>query len=409
MPEPKVRFKRDDGSSYPAWERKRLGEITKQVTLRNGMNDCYPVYSVNNQKGFIPQRDQFEEREVASADRTNYKVVAVNQFAYNPSRINVGSIAYLKENLSVIVSPLYVVFECRNGLSERFLNEYVRTNYFHNQRRVHAEGSVRDSLSYDGFANIEMWLPCCEEQQCIIDFLASIDDVISFTEKEIVNLHVQKKDAMNKIFSKTVRFKRPDGNQFPEWEKICLGDRFTFKNGVNASKEAFELGGIKCIGVSDVYKCLPIKAENVDGEVSLNNKDIERYSVNYGDVLFQRSSETKIDIGRASVYVDNTDAVFNGFVICAKPQEMFYDPIFLHNALQTKSVREQTIRLGAGAQHFNIGQDGLASISILFPCLEEQRLIADFLSDFDEAIAAAKKELELWKKLKKGLLQQMFV
>ena len=125
--------------------------------------------------------------------------------------------------------------------------------------------------------------------------------------------------------------------------------------------------------------------------------------------MFQRSSETKIDIGRASVYVDNTDAVFNGFVICAKPQEMFYDPIFLHNALQTKSVREQTIRLGAGAQHFNIGQDGLASISILFPCLEEQRLIADFLSDFDEAIAAAKKELELWKELKKGLLQQMFV
>ena len=204
------------------------------------------------------------------------------------------------------------------------------------------------------------------------------------------------------------RFMREDGTEFPEWEELTLGNRFTFKNGINASREAFRTAGIHCIGVSDVIKCLPILATNVIGTVSISDKEVEKNKVNYGDILFQRSSETQQDIGHASVYIDNTLSVYNGFVICGKPDKLFYNPIFLHNALQIYKVRKQTISLGAGAQHYNIGQEALAQIKVNIPCLEEQKRIADFLSAVDEVIAQSEVEIQNLEQHKKAVMQKIF-
>ena len=128
---PKLRFKREDGTEYSEWERTKLGNITVQIN-KKATNTSLPVYSVNNQKGFIPQVEQFEDREVASKDKSNYREVSFNQFAYNPSRINVGSIAYLKEDINVIVSPLYVVFECLPMANPAFIDrKSTRLNSSH--------------------------------------------------------------------------------------------------------------------------------------------------------------------------------------------------------------------------------------------------------------------------------------
>ena len=169
-----------------------------------------------------------------------------------------------------------------------------------------------------------------------------------------------------------------------EWDKITLGDKLSFKNGVNASRNAFRSDGYKCIGVSDVYKCLPITDEAIIGTVALTQKEAERYIVNNGDLLFQRSSETQEDIGHVSTYIGNGNVVFNGFVICGKPLEPFYDPVFMHYELQTSRVRSETVRLGAGAQHYNIGQESLSKITAYVPTIIEQQKIADFLSTVDD-------------------------
>ena len=206
-----------------------------------------------------------------------------------------------------------------------------------------------------------------------------------------------------------LRFKREDGTEYSEWKSMPLGERFTFKNGINASREAFRAEGIHCIGVSDVYKCFPITAENVIGTVAISDDEIEKNKVGYGDILFQRSSETKEDIGHASVYFDNTTSVCNGFVICAKPDELFYDPLYLHYSLQNTRVRKQTITLGAGSgQHYNIGQEGLAQIKAVFPCLEEQEKIADFIYSIDEAIAQSEAEVQNLEQQKKAAMQKIF-
>ena len=121
-----------------------------------------------------------------------------------------------------------------------------------------------------------------------------------------------------------------------------------------------------------------------------------------GDLLFQRSSETLEDVGRANVYMDNRTAIYGGFVIRGRKIGN-YDPLFFKYLLATPLARKRTCRMGAGAQHFNIGQEGLSKISLYFPSIEEQRKIAGFLSLIDERIATQNKIIEKLQSLIKGL------
>ena len=126
-----------------------------------------------------------------------------------------------------------------------------------------------------------------------------------------------------------------------------------------------------------------------------------------GDLLFQRSSETLEDVGRANVYMDNRTAIYGGFVIRGRKIGN-YDPLFFKYLLATPLARKRTCRMGAGAQHFNIGQEGLSKISLYFPSIEEQRKIAGFLSLIDERIATQNKIIEDLKKLKSAIRKKIF-
>ena len=205
-----------------------------------------------------------------------------------------------------------------------------------------------------------------------------------------------------------IRFKMDNGLNYPHWKEKQLGDNFTFKNGINASREAFYSGGIPCIGVSDVYKCMPIEADNIIGTVNITEAELEKNKVCYGDILFQRSSETQEDIGHASVYIDKVPVVYNGFVICGKPDKLYYNPLFMHYELQNSRIRKQTISLGAGSQHFNIGQESLAQIVVKYPCPAEQEKIANFLSSVDEVIVQSEMEIQNLEHQKKAAIQKIF-
>uniref|UniRef100_UPI0025ADA597 restriction endonuclease subunit S n=1 Tax=Alistipes finegoldii TaxID=214856 RepID=UPI0025ADA597 len=141
---------------------------------------------------------------------------------------------------------------------------------------------------------------------------------------------------------------------------------------------------------------------NIRGKVNATEKEIECFGVKDGDLLFQRSSETLEDVGRANVYMDNRTAIYGGFVIRGRKIGN-YDPLFFKYLLATPLARKRTCRMGAGAQHFNIGQEGLSKISLYFPSIEEQRKIAEFLSLIDERIATQNKIIEKLQSLIKGL------
>ena len=191
-----------------------------------------------------------------------------------------------------------------------------------------------------------------------------------------------------------------------EWEEHTLSEYLEFKNGLNP--DAKRIGsGLPFISVMDILSEGVINYDNIRGKVNATEKEIECFGVKDGDLLFQRSSETLEDVGRANVYMDNRTAIYGGFVIRGRKIGN-YDPLFFKYLLATPLARKRTCRMGAGAQHFNIGQEGLSKISLYFPSIEEQRKIAEFLSLIDERIATQNKMIEDLKKLKSAISKQAF-
>lgn len=149
-----------------------------------------------------------------------------------------------------------------------------------------------------------------------------------------------------------------------------------------------------------------ITYNSIRGKVEATDKEIDCFGVKNGDLLFQRSSETLEDVGRANVYMDSRTAVYGGFVIRGRKIGN-YVPLFFKYLLATPLARKKTCRMGAGAQHFNIGQEGLSKISLSFPSVKEQEKIANLLSLIDERIATQNKIIEDLKKLKSAISKKL--
>ena len=157
------------------------------------------------------------------------------------------------------------------------------------------------------------------------------------------------------------------------------------------------------ISVMDILNNQFIYYDDIRASVEVIDGDLETYGVNYGDILFQRSSETLEDVGQANVYLDSKPVVFGGFVIRGKSKGN-YNPLFFRYLLASPAVRKRIITKGAGAQHFNIGQDGLSKVCVDIPCKQEQEKIAKLLSLLDERMATQSKIIDKLKSLIKGLV-----
>lgn len=191
-----------------------------------------------------------------------------------------------------------------------------------------------------------------------------------------------------------------------EWSSQPLTDFMNFKNGLNPDAKRFGRG-TKFISVMDILNNQYICYDNIRASVELQDGDIETYGVDYGDILFQRSSETLEDVGRANVYLDSKPAIFGGFVIRGKSKGN-YNPLFFRYLLASPTARKRIIVKGAGAQHFNIGQDGLSKVSLDIPRLSEQEKIGKLLQCVDARIATQNKIIEDLKKLKSAIIEKLF-
>ena len=160
------------------WEKIKLSEVLKEKTERNKNNETNLVLSVTNSQGFVKQSDFFEGT-VHSEDISNYKLVRKNEFAYNPSRINVGSIDILKDYDIGALSPMYVIFSVdENRLLPDYFKYYFQTHKFNENVKNNTQGSVRNSLSFKALSEFEYLLPPLEEQKRIVKILDQVNKVI---------------------------------------------------------------------------------------------------------------------------------------------------------------------------------------------------------------------------------------
>lgn len=178
----------------------RIGDFVVQISKRNHGNNNYSVLSVNNRLGFIEQSEQFEDRSVASDDTSNYKVVSRDDFAYNPARINVGSIARLTSFENGIVSPMYICFHTKKQLLPQYLEHFFDTCYFYYEMQKRLEGSVRLCLSWEGLCNITIAVPPVERQEKVGKRISRIADKISLEERHLDLLKLQKQYLLQAMF-----------------------------------------------------------------------------------------------------------------------------------------------------------------------------------------------------------------
>jgi len=157
------------------------------------------------------------------------------------------------------------------------------------------------------------------------------------------------------------------GLRFPnfagEWKETPMGELLSFKNGYNAGAEQYG-SGVKFINVLDIIENDFITHEKIIGSVQIAEKDFEKNKVQYGDILFQRSSETREEVGQANVYLDREkSATFGEFVIRGTPLVEF-DPVFFNSMLETSKARKDITSRSGGSTRYNIGQQSLEAVLV---------------------------------------------
>lgn len=181
-------------------ERLHLREFLKESSTRNRDEQVQRVLSVTNSAGFVLAEEQFAHR-VASASLSNYKIVRQGQYAYNPSRINVGSIARLDAWDEGALSPMYVVFQVEGGLDADFFGHWLRSAEARQRIALAAQGSVRETVSFGDLGSILAPVPTLERQRTIAQVLNAAQAEISLLDEEIKAVTRQKRGLMQKLLT----------------------------------------------------------------------------------------------------------------------------------------------------------------------------------------------------------------
>lgn len=194
---PKIRFKGFEGE----WKKVSFKDFTFHAGTKNRDNLPLESYSISNEFGFIPQNEQFENGgTMTQADKRMYYIVSPNSFAYNPARINVGSLGYYEGKEDVIVSSLYEVFKTDDTICDKFLLYWFKTDIFQKMIEQFQEGGVRLYFFYDKMCKCSLMRPPLAEQQVIANYFTSLDRQISLQSQRLEKLKQIKSACLDKMF-----------------------------------------------------------------------------------------------------------------------------------------------------------------------------------------------------------------
>mgnify|MGYP002550581896 CR=1 FL=1 len=420
--EPMLRFKADDGSDFPAWEEKALSEIAARVTRKNKGNQTDIPLTISSLDGLVDQRDYFK-KTVASKDMSGYFLLRNGEFAYNKSYsvgFDYGSIKRLDKYPCGALSTLYICFGLKPNVK---VDSGYLAHYFDSQKwnpevaAICAEGARNHGLlnvPTADFFDINIAVPSLPEQRKIADLLSAVDDVIAAQEVEVAAWEKRKKGVMQKLFSQEVRFKADDGSDFPDWEERTFADVFIKLRNNTLSRDCLnaESGQARNIHYGDVLVKYGFIVDIQNNQVPFVNSDVEckRWDrLKDGDIVIADTAEDD-SVGKA-VEVTNigSEVVYSGLhTIACRPRESFARN-YLGYYMNSDAYHDQLRPYMQGIKVTSVSKGNIALTRMSVPSLPEQRKIADCLTSLDDVIAKAKDELDAWRELKKGLLQQMFV
>lgn len=352
--------------------KERLGNYIQEYSVRNKTGEDIPVYSVTNTQGFC--RDYFG-KEVASKDKTTYKIVPKGCFAYNPSRINVGSVDYQRYEDRVIVSPLYNVFSVSENLDKQYLYYYLKSDIAMQRIKVVSSGSVRDNLKLSMLYDFPINIRSIEEQRIIVSKLDNIKRIVDLRKQQLQQLDELVKARFVEIFGDPVL------NPY-NWDVVTIGDVVTDVR-YGTSKPAVEGGK---------YPYLRMNNLTYDGHLDLSgmkyidipDNEIEKCIVRKGDVLFNRTNSIEL-VGKTCVFDLDDEMVIAGYIIRVRLNEKLL-PIVLSSYMNSTVLKKQLRNMAKGAvNQANINAQELQSIKIYLPPIELQNQFTAFVEQTDKS------------------------
>ena len=383
---PALRFK---GFTDP-WEQRKFSDITFPAGEKNRDNLPLESYSITNEHGFIPQDEKFENGgTMREADKRMYYIVSPNSFAYNPARINVGSIGYQNTGKDVIVSSLYEVFKTSDDVDDRLLWHWFKSPDFQKLIFQLQEGGVRLYFYYDKLCMGTVSLPSLEEQRKIGQFFDSLDTLITLHQRKYEKLVNIKKSMLDKMFP-------PNGASVPEirfkgftdpWEQRKLGEIAVFSKGVGYSKNDLCEEGTPII----LYGRLYTKYETCifDVDTFVKEKAGGVYSKG-GEVIVPASGETAEDISIASVVVKPGILLGGDLNIVSPTAE--YDSAFLALTISSGATHKYLSSLAQGKSVVHLHNADIQSVSAKFPTKREQEKIHLLFGKIDTLITLHQRE-----------------
>ena len=385
MIEPKLRFKADDGSQFPDWEEKTLGDIgtakmckrvLKEQTSEKG---DVPFYKIGT---FGGTPDAFISRELYEELKAKYSFPRKGNILLSAAGTIGRTVVYDGQDAFFQDSNI-VWLDNDDSVLDGFLLQFYNKTSWDN-----LEGGTIKRLYNGLFLSKVIHVPSLPEQQKIAEFLSTVDTVIEKQKETVSAWEERKKGVMQKLFSQEVRFKADDGSEFPEWEEKKLGDVCEYRKGQSV--------GVNYVGTENMNQ----NFSGVDSLDSTNEVNGVIYCV--GDTLM-----SNIRPYLKKTWKADRNGVCSTDVLVFRPVNIDSDFLY-YNISSEKFVLY--VMTGVKGSKMPRGDKGhIMEYNMPIPCLAEQQKIADCLSALDEVIEKQKATLAAWEELKKGLLQQMFV
>lgn len=365
---PPLRFPEFSGE----WKQCTLGDITKNFSLRNKNEVHYPMYSVTNNRGFVPQSEQFEDREMVGEDIKAYKIIHNKDFAYNPARINVGSIAKYDGEEPCMISSLYVCFKTVTEIDNNWMMQLLKTpkmNFYYN---VNGEGGVRIYLFYPNFARIRTSYPETAEQTKIAKFLSLLDQRIATQKKIIEKYETLIRGISHRLFK--------DNNT---GEIRILGELCRISTGKLDANQMIENGKYP------FFTCAEIPSK------------IDTYAFDTEALLV---SGNGANLGYINYHKGKFNAYQRTYVLSDFSVNIHYVQYYLDSHLHKRI----SLQKNSGNTPY-IVLSTLADMPIRLPSDEKQLEFSKIMHTINQRLGQEKSLLENYLKIKQHLLSQMFI
>ena len=355
-------------------ERVPIGNYMTEYSVRNKGNEDIPVYSVTNSQGFCTE---YFDKDVASKDKSTYKIVPRGFFAYNPSRINVGSVDWQRSEERVIVSPLYNVFSVSDELDKQYLFYFLKSDIGKQMIKAKASGSVRDNLKLDMLKEMTIPKRTIQEQKKCVAILDELKKIITLYTKRIEKYDELVKARFVEMFGE------PQDNPFG-WDKMPLSNVILNANNGMARRGNDENGNIvmRLVELQDGY----IDYSNPN-RIVLKGNEKTRYLLRDKDFLFARVNGNPDNVGRCAVFEDiGEDVYHNDHIIRVHFNELLLDGTFASVLLNSDYGKRQLkgqIKTSAG--QYTVSQDGIGAIVTILPPISLQKEFANFVNQVDKS------------------------